>query len=91
VLAVNTEGKTRRVVVGRAKLESRPLLQITAHSQDGVEVSLTVQDDWHVRVLGPGPKVRNVTELERGDELLGYIATDKRHVGLPIGEFCKES
>jgi 3-amino-4-hydroxybenzoic acid synthase len=91
VLAVNTEGRTRRVVVGRAKLESRPLLQITAHSQDGVEVSLTVQDDWHVRVLGPGPKVRNVTELARGDELLGYIATDKRHVGIPIGEFCKES
>ena len=91
VLAVNTEGKTRRVVVGRAKLESRPLLQITAHSQDGVEVSLTVQDDWHVRVLGPGPKVRNVTELQQGDELLGYIATDKRHVGIPIGEFCKES
>jgi 3-amino-4-hydroxybenzoic acid synthase len=91
VLAVNTEGRTRRVVVGRSKLESRPLLQITAHSQDGVEVSLTVQDDWHVRVLGPGPKVRNVTELQQGDELLGYIATDKRHVGIPIGEFCKES
>jgi 3-amino-4-hydroxybenzoic acid synthase len=91
VLAVNTDGKTRKVVVGRAKLESRPLLMITAHSQDGVEVSLIVQDDWHVRVLGPGAKVRNVTELQQGDELLGYIATDKRHVGIPIGEFCEES
>ncbi|GAA0643636.1 3-dehydroquinate synthase II [Kutzneria viridogrisea] len=90
-LAVNAEGRTRRVVVGRAKLESRPLLTITAHSPEGVKVSLTVQDDWHVRVLGPGGKVRNVTELQAGDELLGYIATDKRHVGIPIGEFCKES
>ncbi|WP_158889459.1 3-dehydroquinate synthase II family protein [Amycolatopsis anabasis] len=89
-LAVNAEGKTRRVLVGRAKLESRPLLTITAHAAEGLEVSLTVQDDWHVRVLGPGGKVRNVTELRRGDELLGYLATDQRHVGFPIGEFCKE-
>lgn len=91
VLAVNSEGRTRKLTVGRAKLESRPILTITAHSPEGVEVSLTVQDDWHVRVLGPGGKVRNVTELRRGDELLGYIATEQRHVGIPIGEFCKES
>ncbi|MCS7478632.1 3-dehydroquinate synthase II [Umezawaea endophytica] len=91
VLAVNAEGRTRKVVVGRAKLESRPLLTITAHSPEGVVVTLIVQDDWHVRVLGPGGKVRNVTELQRGDELLGHVATDQRHVGYPIGEFCKES
>ncbi|MES4902016.1 MULTISPECIES: 3-dehydroquinate synthase II family protein [unclassified Streptomyces] len=90
LLAVGADGRTRRVVVGRAKLESRPLLEIRAHAEDGALVSLTVQDDWHVRVLGPGGKVLNVTELRTGDELLGYLATDKRHVGLPIGEFCKE-
>jgi len=91
VLAVNSAGRTRRVVVGRSKLESRPLLMITAHSIDGVAVNLIVQDDWHVRLLGPGGKVRNVTELQQGDELLGYLATDQRHVGIPIGEFCKEN
>jgi 3-amino-4-hydroxybenzoic acid synthase len=90
LLGVGADGRTRRVVVGRAKLESRPLLEIRTHAEDGQLVSLTVQDDWHVRVLGPGGKVLNVTELQTGDELLGYLATDKRHVGLPIGEFCKE-
>ncbi|MGC9544076.1 3-dehydroquinate synthase II family protein [Streptomyces sp. UG1] len=90
LLAVGADGRTRRVVVGRAKLESRPLLEIRTHAEDGRLVSLTVQDDWHVRLLGPGGKVLNVTELQPGDELLGYLATDKRHVGLPIGEFCKE-
>ncbi|MHC5908524.1 3-dehydroquinate synthase II family protein [Streptomyces sp. S6] len=90
LLAVGADGRTRRVVVGRAKLESRPLLEIRTHAEDGRPVSLTVQDDWHVRVLGPGGKVLNVTELRQGDELLGYLAADKRHVGLPIGEFCKE-
>ncbi|MGY0062206.1 3-dehydroquinate synthase II family protein [Streptomyces sp. LZ34] len=91
LLAVGADGRTRRVVVGRAKLESRPLLEIRAHAEDGQAVSLTVQDDWHVRVLGPGGKVLNVTDLQTGDELLGYLATDQRHVGLPIGEFCKET
>ena len=60
------------------------------HAEDGRLVNLIVQDDWHVRVLGPGGTVLNVTELRTGDELLGYLATDQRHVGLPIGEFCKE-
>lgn len=90
VLAVGADGRTRRIVVGRIKLESRPLLGIDATSEDGVKVNLIVQDDWHVRVLGPGASVLNVTELKQGDQLLGYVATDKRHVGWPVGEFCVE-
>ncbi|GAA3059624.1 3-dehydroquinate synthase II family protein [Actinokineospora globicatena] len=90
VLAVGADGRTRRVVVGRIKLESRPLLGIDATAEDGSRVNLIVQDDWHVRVLGPGGVVLNVTELEAGDQLLGHVATDKRHVGWPVGEFCVE-
>lgn len=89
-LAVGADGRTRRIVVGRIKLESRPLLSIRASAPDGVRVNLIVQDDWHVRVLGPDGVVLNVTELKPGDELLGYVATDKRHVGWPVGEFCVE-
>jgi 3-amino-4-hydroxybenzoic acid synthase len=90
VLAVAADGRTRRVTVGRVKMESRPLLTIRAKSETGTPVALTVQDDWHVRVLGPGAVVLNVTELTPGTELLGYLPTDKRHVGWPIGEFCIE-
>jgi 3-amino-4-hydroxybenzoic acid synthase len=90
VLAVGADGRTRRIVVGRIKLESRPLLTIRAHSEDGIPVTLIVQDDWHVRVLGPGGTVLNVTELKPGDQLLGHVATEKRHVGWPVGEFCIE-
>lgn len=89
-LAVTADGRTRRITVGRVKLESRPLLTIKATSEDGVPVSLTVQDDWHVRVLGPGATVLNVTELKPGSKLLGYVSTDRRHVGWPVGEFCIE-
>ncbi|WP_424217619.1 3-dehydroquinate synthase II family protein (plasmid) [Streptomyces sp. BI20] len=90
VLAVGADGRTRRITVGRIKLESRPLLSIHATSPEGVRVNLIVQDDWHVRVLGPGAAVLNVTELKKGDQVLGHVATDKRHVGWPVGEFCVE-
>lgn len=91
ILAVRADGTTRRVVVGRAKLETRPLLTINAESASGTAISLTVQDDWHVRVLGPGAAVLNVTELRPGDLVLGYTLRDKRHVGWAVAEFCAES
>ncbi len=90
VLAVDIKGDTRVVTVGRVKIESRPLLAIDAVAPNGVTVNLILQDDWHVRVLGPGGTVLNSTELKPGDKVLGYLPTEDRHVGYPIAEFCLE-
>lgn len=90
VLAADVHGHTRQVVVGRVKLERRPMLQINARANTGEQVCLTVQDDWHVRVLGPDGIVLNVTELGAGSLVLGYLARDRRHVGYPVDEFCIE-
>ncbi len=90
VLAVTAKGAGRPVTVGRVKIESRPLLAIDADGPAGEHVNLIVQDDWHVRVLGPGAAVRNVTELGPGDLLLGHLPASARHVGYPIDEFCVE-
>ncbi|MBB5873632.1 3-amino-4-hydroxybenzoic acid synthase [Allocatelliglobosispora scoriae] len=91
VQAVDAKGQTRLVTVGRVKMETRPLLSIDAVSPDGRHVNIIVQDDWHVRVLGPGGVVLNTTELRPGDKVLGYLPTEDRHVGYPIDEFCIES
>ena len=91
ILGVGADGRTRVLTVGRVKIETRPLLTISATAPDGTAVSLTVQDDWHVRVLGPGAAVLNVTELASGHQVLGYLATDQRHVGIPVHEFCLEA
>ncbi|MYR35554.1 3-dehydroquinate synthase II family protein [Nocardiopsis alba] len=90
VMAVDVKGRTRMVTVGRVKIESRPLISIDAVAPDGTEVNLILQDDWHVRVLGPGGVVLNSTELEPGDILLGHLPSEDRHVGYPIDEFCLE-
>ncbi|MFE6450644.1 3-dehydroquinate synthase II family protein [Nocardiopsis dassonvillei] len=90
VMAVDVEGRTRLVTVGRVKIESRPLISVNAVSSDGREVNLILQDDWHVRVLGPGGAVLNSTELKPGDRVLGFLPAEDRHVGYPINEFCLE-
>ncbi|GAA3451880.1 3-dehydroquinate synthase II family protein [Dactylosporangium matsuzakiense] len=95
VLAVGVDGRTRPAVVGRVKIETRPLLSIdavapTADGGRGEEVNVIVQDDWHVRILGPGGKVLNSTALRPGDKILGYLPRRERHVGYPIDEFCFE-
>jgi 3-amino-4-hydroxybenzoic acid synthase len=90
VLAVDAKGQTRLVAVGRVKIETRPLLSIDAEAPNGQQVNLIVQDDWHVRVLGPGGTVLNTTELKPGDRVLGFLPHDDRHVGYPIDEFCLE-
>lgn len=90
LLAVNVKGDARRVVVGRIKMETRPLLRIQARSASGTEIDLVMQDDWHVRLLGPGGSVHNATELKPGDIVLGYSLSDQRHVGYPIKEFLHE-
>jgi len=90
VLAVGADGRTRRVIVGRVKIETRPLLSVDAVSEDGQRVNVIMQDDWHVRVLGPGAAVLNSTELQPGDRILGHLPQRERHVGYPIDEFCYE-
>ena len=90
VLAVAADGRTRRVTVGRVKIETRPLLSVDAVAPGGERVNLIVQDDWHVRLLGPAAAVLNSTALRPGDELLGYLPGRERHVGYPIDELCYE-
>lgn len=90
LLGVRTTGETRRIIVGRVKIEARPLLEVRARSPAGTEVDLIVQDDWHVRLLGPGARVLNVTHLRPGDKLLGLTLDEQRHVGYALSEFCLE-
>ena len=90
ILAVSTDGSVRTVVVGRIKMESRPMLRIEARTRSGQRVDMVGQDDWHVRALGPGGSVHNFTELRPGDVILGHTMTDQRHVGYAIREFLHE-
>ncbi|MGZ4846727.1 MAG: 3-dehydroquinate synthase II, partial [Halobacteriota archaeon] len=61
---------TRVVTVGRNKIERRPLLLIKGKIGD-VEINTILQDDWHVRVMGADGDAKNITQLKKGDRLMG--------------------
>lgn len=86
VMVVDSQGSTREVAVGRIKMERRPLLLIKAIDESNIEVNTIIQDDWHVRIVGPKGKPLNSTELKTGDKILGYTGVPGRHVGIKIDE-----
>lgn len=89
LLCVDTEGNSREVSVGRTKTEVRPLLKIEAEV-DGVLINAIVQDDWHIRIFGGNGEPRNASTIKVGEELLAYVCSGGRHVGVKIDENFEE-
>jgi len=89
VLCVHSNGSTRIVPVGRVKIERRPLLLIKGFIE-GTEINTILQDDWHVRVMGADGKAKNITNLKKGDRLLGCLMKSGRHVGIQVTETILE-
>ncbi|WP_435335354.1 3-dehydroquinate synthase II [Haloarchaeobius sp. TZWWS8] len=88
VQVVDTQGNTREVIVGRAKIETRPMFRIelaveTESGEDRVETLLQNAETIKVHT-SEGRKA--VTELEPGDELLLYYEDTARHFGEAIEE-----
>jgi len=90
VLAVDADGNTRLVSVGRIKMERRPLLLMRAISDSGLEVNTIVQDDWHIRVISENSNIKNSTLLKENDVVLGYTSEPGRHLGVKISESIVE-
>lgn len=86
VLAINSKGRVRAVSVGRIKMEKRPMLLIKAKSAKNKEVSVIVQDDWHIRILSSKGTVKNSVLLKEGETILGYTMEEGRHLGVAINE-----
>jgi 3-amino-4-hydroxybenzoic acid synthase len=87
--AVSAGGRFREVVVGRVKVELRPLRLLEARHED-VTVNVFLQDDWHVRVMSDEGRPLNLTTVVPGTGLLGYVAEPGRHVGIKVAERISE-
>jgi 3-amino-4-hydroxybenzoic acid synthase len=87
--AVSAGGRFREVVVGRVKVELRPLRLIEARHED-ITVNVFLQDDWHVRVMSDEGRPLNLTTVVPGTGLLGHVAEPGRHVGIKVAERISE-
>lgn len=87
VLAVDYMGICREVVVGRVKIERRPLLLIKAEVDEEKMILKTLaQNAETVNLVSKEGKPISVAKLKPGDKILVYTITGGRHFGKTVEE-----
>ena len=89
VLVVGHDGRSRPAVVGRAKVESRPLMLIAAEA-GGREVTTILQNAETIRLTRPNGEAVSIVSLQPGDEVLVALEGGPRHFGHKIQETIVE-
>ncbi|AHF98781.1 3-dehydroquinate synthase [Halostagnicola larsenii XH-48] len=85
VQLVDLEGNTREAIVGRVKIEKRPMFRVALETDDGDHIETLLQNAETIKV--PTAEGRTaVTDLEAGDQLLLYYEDTARHFGEAVEE-----
>jgi 3-dehydroquinate synthase II len=88
VQVVDTEGDTREAVVGRVKIEKRPMFRVQAEveTDSGVDrIETLLQNAETIKVRTREGRTA-VTDLDAGDEVLVYYEDVARHFGEAVEE-----
>jgi 3-dehydroquinate synthase II len=91
VQLVDKSGGRRDAIVGRIKMERRPLVMIEAEF-DGQEGTAMLQNAETIRLVRPDGTPLAITEAKAGDEVLVHVAGEAkgRHFGGEVDEFIVE-
>ena len=89
VLIVDFKGNTSTGIVGRLKIEKRPLMLIKAVFE-GKEIATIVQNAETIRLTDPEGKAVSVVNLVPGDKVLVAMEEGGRHFGIKIEESITE-
>jgi 3-dehydroquinate synthase II len=88
VQIVGTDGKTREGVVGRVKIEKRPMFRVQAEveTEEGPDRIETLLQNAETIKVATSEGRKAVTDLEAGDEMLVYYEATARHFGEAVEE-----
>jgi 3-dehydroquinate synthase II len=89
VLAVNHKGETRTLIIGRMKIEKRPLMLVEADA-NGKTIKSLLQNAETIRLTSKDGKALSVAQLKEGDEVLAYVEEGGRHFGMAVKESINE-
>lgn len=89
VLKVNSQGEAVSLVVGRVKIERRPLLLVEAVGPNG-PMNTILQNAETIRLVKPDGEAISVVKLQPGDEVVVYMEEAGRHFGHKIKETITE-
>ncbi len=85
VLTVDKDGKTKTAIVGRVKIEKRPLMLVEAE-YNGVTLRTLLQNAETIRLVKEDGSPISVAELKVGDKIMVYLDPGARHFGMAIEE-----
>ena len=85
VQIVDRNGHTREAIVGRVKIERRPMLRIALETADGDGIETLLQNAETVTVATAAGRTA-VTDLEEGDEVTIHFDDTARHFGEAVDE-----
>jgi len=85
VQIVDEEGHTREAIVGRAKIEKRPMFRVQAETAEGDRIETLLQNAETIKVHTRDGRTA-VTDLEAGDEVLVHYEDTATHFGEKIEE-----
>lgn len=90
VWIVNKDGYARRAVVGRSKIETRPLRLLRAEIE-GQAGTVILQNAETIRLISRDGGLISVTNVKPGDEVLGFAKpASGRHFGMEVDEYILE-
>ena len=85
VLTVDKNGNTKTSVVGRVKIEKRPLMLVEAE-YEGYTIRTLLQNAETIRLVTEDGNPLSVAELKIGDRVMVYLDKSARHFGMSIEE-----
>lgn len=85
VLTVDKDGNTKTTVVGRIKIEKRPLMLVEAE-YEGFTIRTLLQNAETIRLVEEDGNPISVSELKNGDKVMVYLDKSARHFGIAIEE-----
>lgn len=85
ILAVDKDGDSRRVIVGRVKIEKRPLILIETE-YEGIKIKSLLQNAETIRLVNNKDEAVSISDLKVGDKLKVFIDQRARHFGMSIEE-----
>ncbi len=85
VTIVNARGEQRDGIVGRVKIEKRPLTLVKAEV-DGNMITTILQNAETIKLVGADGLPISIANLKVGDEVLVHFEDSARHFGMKIDE-----
>lgn len=85
VTIIDSMGHQRSSIVGRVKIEKRPMILVEARVDDAV-IKTILQNAETIKLVGKDGKPISVAALKEGDEIMAFYEDTARHFGMKIDE-----